>query len=64
MKYSITVLQAEIKRYENGIRFNKEMIIKLSKAEKSDKKQINDRKKLIADYEGIITELKADIKKL
>ena len=64
MKYSITVLQAEITRFENGIRFDKEMIIQLSDAEKPDKKHISDRETQIKEWEAQITELKADIKKL
>ena len=63
MKYSITVLQAEVKRFENGIKIQK-YNIKFCKDDKTSIKNISHCKSLIKDYEKGITELKADIKKL
>lgn len=63
MKYSITILQAEITRFENGIKAaNKAM--KAWTDAKGNPKQLEQYKKNIKDWEAQITELKADIKKL
>lgn len=60
MKYSIQVLQAEVKRFENAINANNKVI----KECKNDKEETKHFKEIIKYYEKQITELKADIKKL
>lgn len=60
MKYSITILQAEIARFENGIKHDMKLIAK-TKREKGSYKALE---KQIPKYKEYITELKADIKKL
>lgn len=72
MKYSITVLQAEIKRFENAIKANDKRI---KRWQTKDKASFTDyglnKDALIKKFrvfnvinEKLITELKADIKKL
>ena len=61
MKYSITVLQAEITRFENGIKARKEM---LAEEKITDKEILAGFKEDVKSCEALITELKADIKKL
>ena len=67
MKYSITVLQAEITRFENGIKEATSQL-KLITTHSEDKKLIAEAIKNhsigMKSYEAQITELKADIKKL
>ena len=63
MKYSITVLQAEVKRFEDGIKAASKFI-KTSALAKGNPKVIEGNKKNIKIWEDQITELKADIKKL
>jgi len=63
MKYSITVLQAEVKRFEDGIKAANKGIKKWTAA-KGDPKQLEQNKKNVKDWEKQITELKADIAKL
>ncbi|KKN67226.1 hypothetical protein LCGC14_0463990 [marine sediment metagenome] len=61
MKYSITVLQAEITRFENGIKARKEM---LAEGKIKDKKLLTGFEEDVKHYETQIKELKADIAKL
>lgn len=60
MKYSKTVLQAELTRFENGIKALNEQ----KKNYKDDKKQVELCRKSIKNNEDLIKELKADIAKL
>ena len=72
MKYSIQVLQAEITRFENGIKSNNSKIKEWQKQDKAYFTEYNlNKDNLIKKLkafniinEKAITELKADIKKL
>ena len=61
MEYSITVLQAEVKRFEGGIKHRKEM---LAEGKIKDKKLLTGFGEDVKHYEVQIKELKADITKL
>ncbi|PCJ57945.1 MAG: hypothetical protein COA65_08780 [Rhodospirillaceae bacterium] len=60
MKYSITVLKAEIKRFEN----HNDLIHTILKECKNDKKEIKQYKEQLITNDKQIKELKADIAKL
>lgn len=67
MKYSITVLQAEVKRFENAIKAaytNIKYLKTCNKSKEFIKKATQSHTNSIVIHEKSIKELKADIKKL